>query len=88
MTRPLKPCGTRAAYRRHLAHGEDPDLACRVANAAATDRLRAGEGPRPTVIQHARRVAYDPAVDVLELLRLLAELFPFLNFTQNGLNNG
>lgn len=26
-----QPCGTPAAYRRHLSHNEDPDLACEVA---------------------------------------------------------
>src|SRR5258706_15350130 len=29
----LKPCGTAAAYRRHLRHGERPDAACRFAEA-------------------------------------------------------
>jgi hypothetical protein len=29
-----QPCGTRAAYRRHLKNGEKPDEACRAANAA------------------------------------------------------
>lgn len=31
MTRELKPCGTPAAYRRHLRHGEYPCEACREA---------------------------------------------------------
>lgn len=35
MTRTLKPCGTTAAYRRHLRKGEKPCGACRDANAAA-----------------------------------------------------
>jgi len=29
MDRELKPCGTSAAYRRHLRHGETPCDACR-----------------------------------------------------------
>ncbi len=29
---PTQPCGTLAAYRRHLRHGETPCAACRVAN--------------------------------------------------------
>lgn len=32
--RPVAPCGTRAAYKRHLAHGETPDAACCAAEAA------------------------------------------------------
>lgn len=31
---PVQPCGTLAAYRRHLAHGEPTCKACRAANAA------------------------------------------------------
>ena len=30
--RPLKPCGTRAAYQRHKESGEPVDEACRAAN--------------------------------------------------------
>jgi len=36
MTRELKPCGTEAAYKRHIRHGETPDEACY--RAAARDR--------------------------------------------------
>lgn len=35
----LEPCGTRAAYRRHLAHGEEPCEPCDAAN-KAYDRAR------------------------------------------------
>jgi len=31
---PLKPCGTEAAYVRHLRHGEEPCSDCRIAHAA------------------------------------------------------
>jgi hypothetical protein len=31
---PLKPCGTLAAYRRHLWRGEEPCQPCKDANAA------------------------------------------------------
>ena len=31
--RGLQPCGTRAAYMRHIKAGEEPDQACREANA-------------------------------------------------------
>jgi len=34
------PCGTRSAYKRHLAQGEEPCAACREANAAASSRWR------------------------------------------------
>ncbi len=36
----LKPCGTEAAYRRHLRAGETPCLACRRANREADDRRK------------------------------------------------
>lgn len=29
-----RPCGTRTAYKRHLAHGETPCSLCKAANAA------------------------------------------------------
>jgi hypothetical protein len=35
----LEPCGTRAAYRRHLAHGEVPCERCTAAN-RETERVR------------------------------------------------
>lgn len=39
---PSMPCGTPAAYKRHLARGERPDEACRLAgNAAQVERHRA-----------------------------------------------
>jgi hypothetical protein len=34
MARPLKPCGTRAAYQRHLKNREVPCQACTEANRA------------------------------------------------------
>ncbi|MCP2339217.1 hypothetical protein [Actinomadura rupiterrae] len=42
MTAPLKPCGTVAAYSRHLYHGEDPCRECLAAiNTANKPRGRA-----------------------------------------------
>jgi len=38
--RELKPCGTEAAYRRHIRHGEVPDEDCRIAGNQAADRYR------------------------------------------------
>jgi hypothetical protein len=29
----LEPCGTAAAYKRHIRHGEKPDQACKDAHA-------------------------------------------------------
>lgn len=49
----VAPCGTPAAYRRHLRHGEDPCSACRRANrivkrSQADQRRRAQvSGPAP-----------------------------------------
>lgn len=40
MGRPLSPCGTPAAYRRHLREGSDPCSACRRAKADE----KAGQG--------------------------------------------
>lgn len=37
---PLKPCGTVAAYRRHLRKKEVPCLKCSAANAAYTDACK------------------------------------------------
>ena len=34
MTRALKPCGTRAAYVRHLSYGQKPCDLCTAANRA------------------------------------------------------
>lgn len=38
--RELKPCGSEAAYRRHLRHGEVPCEPCRIAANEASDRYR------------------------------------------------
>lgn len=45
MARPKAPCGTDAAYRRHLREGVEPDEACRRAHteagrASASSRIR------------------------------------------------
>lgn len=39
--RSLKPCGTRAAYQRHLKNGEPPCAACLAANNKANEDHRA-----------------------------------------------
>lgn len=46
MGRDLMPCGTQAAYQRHLRQGEEPCDACRAAN-TAYKRSRLFVPPRP-----------------------------------------
>lgn len=41
--RALAPCGTLAAYRRHLSRGEDPCAECRAANAERSRSARRKE---------------------------------------------
>lgn len=52
---PSAPCGTLAAYRRHLRRDETPCQACRDANAAA-QRQRGGSlfERHPTILQAIR----------------------------------
>ncbi|MCP2339216.1 hypothetical protein [Actinomadura rupiterrae] len=52
---PLQPCGTRAAYARHLYYGEEPCAECRRANA---DYSMAHPGNR-VVAARARNVVRD-----------------------------
>lgn len=40
-TRELSPCGTHAAYKRHLKRGEEPCAECRAANVEQTLASRA-----------------------------------------------
>ena len=78
----LQPCGTQAAYRRHLSKGEQPCDACRAAAAAyQRDRLRAirsGErevrqlqpcGTRAAYRRHLKRNE-TPCEDCVEAARL------------------
>lgn len=43
--RPLKPCGTNAAYNRHIARNEDPCEPCKAAHREHTAEIR--KQPRP-----------------------------------------
>lgn len=52
-----KPCGTRAAYLRHLDHGEPPCDPCAEANAAHRREHAAGTQERHRLYQRARRRA-------------------------------
>lgn len=58
----LKPCGTPAAYRRHLRNDEDPCDACRAAvrtqKREGTSKARKGEA--------AARLAVAPDVEVMD----------------------
>lgn len=49
MARELRPCGTVAAYVRHLRHGEEPCDDCRKANNDAQN-----SNPRAKAYQRAR----------------------------------
>ena len=56
MTRPLQPCGTKSAYRRHLYHKEDPCAKCKAANTAKQNpngptAMRVGEVHWDEVLQ-------------------------------------
>jgi hypothetical protein len=42
----LKPCGTYAAYRRHIRHGERPDYLCSEANRIAEQDRGAADSER------------------------------------------
>lgn len=42
--RKLKPCGTEAAYHRHLRHGQPACRPCLDAHNQATKRAQAGKG--------------------------------------------
>ena len=71
MTRNLRPCGTTAAYRRHLRNGEQPCEACRSANAAARrDQKLESRSEAAEVVQLAI-VAAPPAPDATDELERL-----------------
>lgn len=62
MARPLKPCGTWAAYMRHKRRGEDPCSKCREAARDQKNGRKAAERK-----EHAeRRLAAVPEVEVVD----------------------
>lgn len=61
MARPKAPCGTDAAYRRHLRNGEAVDDACRDAHASAGRESR--RSPASGVVFAAAALPDVPAVD-------------------------
>ncbi len=52
MGRDVKPCGTEAAHRRHLRHGEEPCAACKEAHRRRMDRDRRARA-RPASLAEA-----------------------------------
>lgn len=56
----LKPCGTEAAYRRHLRHGESPCGPCRRAAAKSKQRRRGAERQLRELIIAPSRPDFDP----------------------------
>ncbi len=71
MTRDLKPCGTTAAYRRHLRKGEHPCAACLAANAEAKkSKVDANRAGAAAVVKLAVAEAPSPPESVDELDRL------------------
>jgi hypothetical protein len=59
VTRILQPCGTNAAYQRHLVRGEEPCEPCRKANRAYQRAWRNGEPtPPPEPKPCGTRAAY------------------------------
>lgn len=77
MPRELQPCGTPAAYRRHLRHGEDPCAACEQASRDQANqrnglRPRDEETPDISAVPPAEPDAIpDPLDDALENLRIV-----------------
>lgn len=62
MTGPLKPCGTTAAYRRHLRAGEKPCDACRKAAYRAETSRRRPYAQAPELFRGKTPIVIDPAV--------------------------
>lgn len=62
MGRVLRPCGTEAAYRRHVYHGQVPCDACRAAHRAYVGRARRERVLRDTL---ARAAAHSAPLHVL-----------------------
>ena len=67
MTRKLKPCGTLAAYKRHISKGEKPCNACQQAN---TDHANAfyHRSPEHRAVKARRALARQRAFARLKAL--------------------
>lgn len=79
MARELKPCGTHAAYKRHLRNKEEPCEPCRqAARDQKNERMDGDRGARKLAVlvpapveQVDVEVEYDPLTDAKENLRLV-----------------
>ena len=72
MARPLAPCGTEAAYRRHLRNGEKPCYDCRDAQSTARRIRRSKHKPEAEPLPAAPAPEVTTPLsraDELELLR-------------------
>lgn len=68
MARQLKPCGTEAAYHRHMRRGEPADIRCRAASSTERQvRKRTMPGKRAALGRAKQQAA------LLELIHVLAE---------------
>ena len=80
MTSKLKPCGTVAAYRRHLRNGETPCDECKRAVREHEQARRAAK--RAEAVQTAREAVPEPTDEIDRraiLLEVLSELRGHLN---------
>ena len=66
MGKPKAPCGTDAAYRRHLREGVEPDEACREAHAAARRGDRRSPAARGSLNRSKPAPKSDPASDAAD----------------------
>lgn len=66
MGRELKPCGTSAAYRRHLRNGEPACAACK--RAVAEQKMDRLDGDRETRKVAALTIVPDPVVEEFDPL--------------------
>lgn len=68
MGRPKAPCGTDAAYRRHLREGAPVDEACQLAHTEAGRRYRQPAPVPPPASSEDPPAAEETAVDDLQLI--------------------
>jgi len=73
--RPLRPCGTLAAYRRHLRRGEPIDDACRAAHSRAAAESRRRDRQRERVSSGGAAGVGGGGMTLPEIRELLAERF-------------
>lgn len=84
MTGNLRPCGTTAAYRRHLRSGEAPCAECRAANSAARREQKSGERSAAAEVVKLAIVDAPPPVDVTDELEKLRWNLQILEATMSA----